>query len=226
METNWSVQQISFRDVHPWLLKRHYAKRIPPVSYAFGAFLDKSLIGVVTYGTPVSSPLREGVCGRQYSDYVIELNRLCCESKKNLAGFLISKSLKLIPKPKIIVSFADTAQGHIGYVYQATNFLYIGLSAKRTDWKIKGEEHLHGATIADRFRGVQNRSQALLEKYGDDFYLEDRPRKHRYVIFIGSKKQKKNMRESLKYKVEKYPKGETKKYNANAEIDTQMLLIS
>jgi len=223
---NWSVHQITFRDAEPWLLKKHYAKRIPPVSYAFGAFFDKSLIGIVTYGTPVSSSLREGVCGKEYADYVIELNRLCCESTKNLAGFLISNSLKLIPRPKIVVSFADTAQGHVGYVYQATNFVYTGLSAKRTDWKIKGEEHLHGATIADKFRGVENRAQALRDKYGDDFYLEDRPRKHRYIYFIGTKKDKKKMKQSLKYQIEEYPKGDSQRYNASAKINTQMLLIN
>jgi hypothetical protein len=222
----WSVHQISFNDVEPWLLKKHYAKRIPPIEYAFGAFDEKSLIGIVTYGTPVSSNLRNGICGEKYSENVLELNRLCCDTIKNLASFLVAQSFRLIPSPRVIVSFADTKQGHIGYIYQATNFIYTGLSAKRSDWKIKGQEHLHGATIADKFRGVENRSQALRNKYGNDFYSEDRPRKHRYIYFIGSKKQKQQMKSCLKYTIQPYPKGETKRYNASAVVDTQMLLIS
>ena len=49
-------------------------------------------------------------------------------------------SPKLLPKPKIVISFADTEQQHKGIVYQACSFTYHGLSAKRTDWKIKGKE--------------------------------------------------------------------------------------
>src|SRR5690606_39337100 len=102
--------------------------------------------------------------------------------------------------------YADTAQGHKGYVYQACNFLYCGLSAKRTDWKVKGKEHLHGQTIADEFRGVPNRAEAMRNKYGDDFYLAPRPRKHRYVYIVGSKTFKRKVMNALKYGVEEYPK--------------------
>src|SRR5512136_439793 len=127
------VIPIKAEDTYPWLLQKHYAKRLCPISFAFGAFVDGQLIGVVTYGTPASAPLREGICGKEYSDQVLELNRLCCENSANVASELVGKSLRLLPKPKIVVSYADTEQGHIGYVYQATNFIYTGLSAKRTD---------------------------------------------------------------------------------------------
>jgi hypothetical protein len=111
----------------------------------------------------------------------------------------------MLPRDKIIVSFADISQGHVGKVYQATNFLYCGLSAKRTDWKLKGMEHLHGQTIADEFRGMPNRANAMREKYGDDFYLSPRSRKHRYVTFVGSKGFKSRARKALKYDVFPYP---------------------
>jgi hypothetical protein len=132
----------------------------------------------------------------------------------------------LCPKPSVIVSYADTAQGHIGYVYQATNFLYTGLSAKRTDWKIKGREHLHSATVADESRGKEHRADWMREKYGDDFYLMDRPRKHRYVYFCGNKNQRNEMRSVLRYFVEPYPKGKSERYDASAEIETQGVLFT
>jgi hypothetical protein len=66
-------------------------------------------------------------------------------------------------------------------------------------------EHKHGFTIADEFRGVKNRSKVMKEKYGSDFYLKERSRKHRYIYFIGSKVEKKHMKNSLKYKVLDYP---------------------
>ena len=179
------------------------------------------MIGVVTYGCPSSSPLRDGVCGPRWSDSILELNRLCCESRKNLASLLVGNSLSKLPRPSVVVSYADTNQGHVGYVYQATNFIYTGLSAKRTDWKIKGMEHLHGQTIADMSKGQENRAEFMRQKFGDDFYLDDRPRKHRYVFIVASKHQKKLILSDLKYPVEPYPKGESRRYDADKEIAGQ-----
>jgi hypothetical protein len=72
----------------------------------------------------------------------LELNRLCLKSNaKNDASFLVSASIRLLATAGnfICISFADTEQGHSGYVYQACNFTYHGLSAKRTDWKVRGD---------------------------------------------------------------------------------------
>jgi len=219
------VLPIKSEETEPWLLQKHYAKRMCPISFAFGCYVDNKLIGVITYGVPSSSTLRAGICGEVYKEQVLELNRLCCENIKNVASFLISKSLQMLPKPCIVVSYADTKQGHIGYVYQATNFIYTGLSAKRTDWKIKGLEHLHGATISDMSRGQDNRAEYMREKFGDDFYLEDRSRKHRYIFFVGNKYQKQDFKKLLRYKVEKYPKGISRHYEVGGSVPTQDLLF-
>ena len=215
------VKRVDPKDVHPWLLNKHYARRLCPISHAFAAFEGDKMVGVVTYGCPASSPLREGVCGKEWSDVILELNRLCCESRKNLASIIVGRSLAMLPRPSIVVSYADTEQGHVGYIYQATNFIYTGLSAKRTDWKIKGMEHLHGQTIADMSKGHENRAEFMRERFGDDFYLEERARKHRYVFFVGSRKEIGQMRIALKYPQEPYPKGESKRYDASASINGQ-----
>lgn len=200
------VISISREECEPFVIGIHYAKRWPSISYAFGLIDDGKLVGVVTYGTPPSSTLRRGVAGDENASRILELNRLCLlNNKKNESSFLISKSLKMLPKGMIVVSFADTSQGHVGTVYQAANFTYHGLSAKRTDWAVRGRERLHGQTIADEFRGVKNRAQAMRDKYGDDFYLKPRPRKHRY-IYITGKKERKILYPQIKYKVEDYPK--------------------
>jgi hypothetical protein len=220
-----NVIPISVDDAIPWITERHYAKRKCPISYAFGAYRGPNLIGVVTYGTPASSPLRIGICGPPWADRVLELNRLCCENSKNVASRLVGRSLRMLPRPSVVVSYADTAQGHVGYVYQSTNFIYTGLSAKRTDWKIKGREHLHGATVADESRGQPNRAEWMREKYGDDFYLEDRSRKHRYVFAVGTRAQCAKIRSDLKYQAIPYPKGKSMKYDVTAPILTQSILF-
>ena len=205
--TGYEVQAIQSKETYDYLRDIHYAHRIPSISYAYGLFKDAEIVGVVTYGTPASSTLCKGICGVDWQKYVIELNRLVLKNNlPNEASRLVAASLRLLPKPKIIVSFADTAQNHLGIVYQATNFIYTGLSAKRTDWKIKGQEHLHGVTVADKMRNKEGRRvDAMREAYGDDFYLAPRSRKHRYITFIGNRKEKQTMRSALKYKVLPYP---------------------
>jgi hypothetical protein len=220
----YTIKSIDNSQTTEWLKYKHYAKRIPPIEYAFGLFNEDNLMqGIVTYSTPVSSNLR-GIFNDEFK--LMELNRLVINEglEKNCLSFLVSQSLKMLPTPLVIISYADTSQNHHGYIYQATNFIYTGLSAKRTDWKVKGLEHLHGATIADLSRGKENRVEWMREKYGDDFYLEDRPRKHRYFMFLGNKKEVKRMKEILPYKIEQYPKGENKRYDAsyNPSIQGQL----
>lgn len=223
---SYSVEPITYQEAYPYIMKKHYAHRMPCIQYAFGLFKSKEIVGIVTFGTPASPSLLSGLCGKKYKNIVFELNRLCLKDNiLNESSFLISGALKMLPKPRIVVSFADSEQKHIGYIYQATNFIYTGLSAKRTDWKLKGKENLHGVTIADEFRGKKNRSKLMREKYGDDFYLKDRPRKHRYVYFLGSKKQRKELLKALRYPILSYPKGESKKYDTSVEFPTQLKIF-
>ena len=215
------VIQIQPKETYQWLLEKHYAKRIPQIMHSFGLYIDGALKGVVTYGIPASPALCMGICGKEYSDKVLELNRLCLmENNKNESSFLVSHSIQLLPKPTIVVSYADTSQGHVGYVYQATNFLYTGLSANRVDWTIKGMEHKHSKTISDGMT-----LESIKEKYGDDFYYTERSRKHRYIFFHGSKTDKKIMRKLLKYNIEAYPKGNSQKYDSGGNIQTQQVMF-
>lgn len=114
-----------------WLLKKHYAKRLCSVSYAFGLYINNIIEGVITFGMPPSSTLAESICGKENAKYVLELNRLTISENlpKNTLSKFVSQSIKLLDKPKIIVSFADKNVGHSGYIYQATNFIYTGQSS-------------------------------------------------------------------------------------------------
>ena len=200
----YAVQPIQTQDAEHLILNVHYARRKPSITYAFGLFEHGALVGVVTYGTPASSTLLRGVCGEQWAQHVLELNRLVLvNNKPHEASRLVGASLKLLPKPSIIVSYADTKQNHEGIVYQATNFLYTGLSSKFLDPVVRGLEHQHHATYAHGLTNAQ-----LKEKYGEDnVYFIERSRKHRYIIFVGSKTQRKQMLKDLRYEIQPYPKG-------------------
>lgn len=216
--TNYIVSPIEYQETIKWLKYKHYAKRMPSISYSFGLYKDNILIGICTYGSPPSNSLCNGVCGIEYKNDVIELNRLCLNDhkEKNITSYFVSKTLKMLGN-KIVVSYADTSQGHIGVIYQASNFLYTGLSDKRTEWRMKNCE-LHSKTICEKYTLKQRQNN-------NDFYVIDRPRKHRYIIFVGDKKFKKEAKESLKYKIKPYPKGKTERYNADYIPETQMILF-
>lgn len=224
------VLRINQSETYDWLLRVHYARRIPQITHAFGLYDGNELLGVVTYGVPSSAPLRSGVAGRENAQLIVELNRLVFSRQvKNGPSLLVGRSLRLLPKPCIVVSYADMEQGHVGYVYQATNFIYTGLSAKRTDWKVIGLEGLHGQTIADISRGASgggrgSRAAFMREKYGDDFYLKDRSRKHRYIFICADGKKRAELMASLKYPQQPYPKGESKRYEICHVPSTQWLL--
>jgi len=200
------VLPIKSEEAVPWILQKHYAKRLPSISYAFGLYIDNQLKGIVTYGIPASNALCEGVCGVDNKSFVIELNRLCLQDNtKNEASFLVANSIKLLPKPMVIVSYADTAQGHVGYVYQATNFLFTGTTKERTDMFAVEGKHSRHAT--------------------DPSVRQFRSAKHRYVYIHGNKTERKKLLKSLNYKQEPYPKGDIKKYDSGGEVATQNLLF-
>jgi len=204
---DYSVSRIQPADAHSLILKVHYAHRLPSISHAFGLFYGASLVGIVTYGTSPSTTLAKGLCGEEWTSRVIELNRLVlARNGKHEASRLVGSSLRMLPKPSVVVSFADTKQGHDGIVYQATNFIYTGLSARFLDPKVKGLEHQHHATYAHGLTNAQ-----VKEKFGEEnVYFEERSRKHRYVFFVGSKIDKQRMRRALKYPVLPYPGKEGK----------------
>ena len=208
---NYKITSIKSFETYEWLLYKHYAKRIPSISYAFGLYFESELIGICTFGIPASPSLCIGVCGEKYRDNVLELNRLCLNDHnvKNLTSYFVSNCLKLLPNNKIIVSYADTSQNHHGYIYQATNFLYTGKTKERTDIGLEDGSH----------------SRHYNKNLDYKLYRKKRSSKYRYIIFTGTKKQKKILRKQLKYKILEYPKGKNKRYDASYKPKTQLSLL-
>jgi hypothetical protein len=225
IKSKYKVKPIDSYLCKEWCLKKHYAKRLPPIEYAFGLWdKDGIMQGIVTYGTPVSSTLRD-LWNNKYK--LMELNRLVINEglEKNVLSFLVAQSFNQMPKPMVLVSYADTSKNHHGYIYQATNWFYTGLSIVFKDYYVKGMEHLHNGTIMDMSRGQENRVEWLRNKFGENLIMIERPRKHRYFYFIGNKKECKEMKQMLPYKLEAYPKGDNIRYDASYKPTTQTSLF-
>ena len=79
----YEVQSINSKETNEWLLHKHYAKRIPSISYVFRLLKKNKLIGVCTYGVPASNGLCLGLGGIKHKKKVLELNRLCVNENLN-----------------------------------------------------------------------------------------------------------------------------------------------
>jgi hypothetical protein len=204
----YSVKSINSDQTYDWLLNKHYAKRIPSISYAFGLYKSDVLKGIMTIGKPASPSLCDGICGKEFSKFVYELNRLCVEDnlEKNTLSFFVSNCLKLIKDDLILVSYADSLWNHNGYIYQATNWIYTGATKERTD--IGHEDGTHS-------RHYDKKIDYSIRKF--------RSSKHRYVYFLG--KSKKIFKKNLKYGIEPYPKGKNQKYDSSYKPEVQLNLF-
>lgn len=200
------VRRIKSYEAVPFIENIHYSRKAPNITDAFGLFVKGEMIGIVTYGIPASPNLCSGIAGKQNVDKVKELNRLVIKPEfngggYNYASYLVSHSLKMLDNGTFVVSYADTAWSHVGYVYQACNFLYTGLSAKRVDFYMPDGMH-------PRSHDRGNRDNQGLH--------QTRSRKHRYIYLVGDRRTKKQMRKDLKYKViDKYPKGDETHYDVD-----------
>lgn len=108
------------------VVEHHYLHRRPPMSFTFGLFRGTAIVGVCIYGVPASRHLQRSACPSE-PDLVVELNRLWVDDEcpKNTESWFVSRTLCLLP-PRIVVSYADTSAGHVGYIYRALSWHYAG----------------------------------------------------------------------------------------------------
>ena len=207
---NGKILTLNFQQAKDFLLPRHYFGRMPSISYAYGWYLDQQLVAVCTFGKPASNSLCKGICGQDFSSHVYELNRLCRidNLQEQISCFVSACLRRLSCYNLIIVSYSDTAMAHNGYIYQACNFLYTGLTKKRTDKYTEGNKHS---------RHYNNDEQKGLRKV--------RSAKHRYVYFaMKNKKLKKQALKKLNYEISDYPKGQNKNYKLGNYLEPQIIL--
>jgi hypothetical protein len=99
-------------------------------------------------------------------------------------------------------------EGHVGTIYQATNWIYQGNSLRWNDgWLFKFEEDgrwIHGRTIFPHYK--TNDPQEIRKKVTSAFWVKKELRKHRYVYILAGKKEKKRILNNLKHPIFPYPK--------------------
>lgn len=220
---NYIVKPIDPFQCKEWLLYKHYAKRIPSIEYSFGLFEGLTLIGIVTFGCP-PRVMNNGECiFRKYRVKTYELNRLCVNDDlpKNTLSFFVSKSLKYLPKPCCVVSYADFTFGHNGYIYQATNWIYTGLNQIHERQVFLNGKEVHPRTACSM--GFTSISEWAAKEPA--VILGEYTQKHRYFQFLGTKKQTNSMKNDLMYQTCPYPKGDNTRYDSSYKPTIQSQLF-
>ncbi len=162
----------------------HYAKRmVTGKTIKIGVWEDEKFIGCLIYGRGANNNAL-----KKYNLKITEgceLMRVALKEHKTSVTKIMSISRKLLlknsPNLKLIISYADPAQGHEGTIYKADNWIYEGLTDK-VDYYInsKGKE-LHW------------RNARFAQKRGEKLKMFYRPGKHKYLYPLT-----KDMRQKLK----------------------------
>lgn len=107
----------------------HYSKSVPVGKLVkVGAWEDGRFVGVVVFSYGANPQI-----GKPYGllqTECCELTRVALRSHTVEVSKILSLALRLLKKQsngiRLVVSYADTGQGHHGGIYQATNWIYEG----------------------------------------------------------------------------------------------------
>ncbi len=217
---NYQIRQIDYSTAMAVIVREHYLHRKAPCSVAFGLFLDDQLKGVVCYGTPSSAPLRSGIAGSEHACNVAELTRLwvCDSVPRNGESFLIGRTVGKAGK-EIVVSFAEIQQGHVGIVYQATNWIYTGATVSHDHAYIVEGKRVHPISLRDQ--GITDPKRWAKENGIQT--VKPMP-KHRYFYACGTKRDRKRILASLNYPIiPEYPKCDQRRYDDGEKIEMPVM---
>lgn len=119
----------------------HYSGRMPVgKTVKIGVWEDNRFIGSVIFAQG-NTPTLGAAYGLGMTE-CCELVRVALDAHTSPVSRIVSIALRLLcraaPKLRLVVSFADPAQGHHGGIYQAGNWVYSGDSEPSWQWFHEG----------------------------------------------------------------------------------------
>lgn len=139
---DWFVDNADITQSKELIRKYHYARGGSHTGVFFHGLFDRRfgddwLLGVAQW-LPPTRVAAESVNKGEWQR-VLALSRLVIDPgvPKNACSFLISKSIRLIERTgnwSTIVTYADESQGHLGTIYLAANFQYVGRMPATPRW--------------------------------------------------------------------------------------------
>jgi hypothetical protein len=198
------VQPIPHGVAKKILERHHYLHTLPGgTMLCFGVFLDDRLLGAMTIGVgpKLGHRLVEGAANRDCAT----LTRLWLSddlpfnSESRVIGIVL-RSLARHTSLKFLLAYADPAVGHVGTIYQATNWLFTGLSQAGVMMDLGDGVPRHTRTLG---YVLGTHSMRRLRSQGIEVTPIYKSRKHRYLYFLERK-----WRSRLRAPILPYPKGD------------------
>ena len=193
------------------IVRNHYSHSLPGgTKMSFGTILNSRLLGVMTFGVGpfYGYKLVDGAT----PDDVVTLTRLWLSdelprnSESKVLGIAL-RSLKRDTSLKFVLAYSDPAFGHLGTIYQATNWLYTGLSTATPLYDIGDGTLHHSRSLAHQ---LGSHSIRYLTLQGINAKAIPQSAKHRYIYFLDE-----SWRSRLGVAVLPYPKKEVEQ-NGNS----------
>ena len=220
-----SIRKISKSVAKDIVIKNHYSHLWTKVSYAIGLYIEddshqffntsEKLIGVACYGDPIGRLSGQSITPLLDRTEVLELVRVFVfdDYGSNIESWFLGQSFKWLkknaPQIKGLISYSDPKEGHAGTIYQATNWIYQGCGSfqlmptyslrlnEEDDW-------MHSRNVYSMYGS--NNLDKMKKAIGHDFWLKRETTKHRYIYFLGNKKENRNFNKILKHPSMDYPK--------------------
>ena len=151
-------------------------------------------------------PACTAVFGKDLWRWVAHMGRFVCadDAPRNTESRLIAASLRLFrrdyPVVRAVLTYAAVGEGHIGYVYQATNALYLGTTEPK---------HYYRDQHGNRRAPKQGANLSMAKAIARGWEVHHEPGKHRYIYLLGSKTERRESARLLKYETQPYPKAAT-----------------
>lgn len=202
------VYLISCNEARPIIVNNHYSHKWTMCRFAYGVYYDSKLIGCIVYGSPIGRLAAMSITKTIKLDrrQVLELTRLWIADGygTNIESYSLAQTFKYLREigVRVLLSYADPNVGHIGKIYQATNWLYQGnetMQQPSNKFTILGEV-LHPRTVSSRYGSHKDE---VLKKIDPNYKKEELIKKHRY-IYILDKKNRKKILSDLKHPIKEY----------------------
>lgn len=210
--TKFELRVVDSSFAKDFMSTHHYSQTCPNLYYALGFYHEGQLACLACYGPPGGRLIAQALLNDGTAKNVSELVRLFAFdwSPKNTESYCIGKSINWLkhncPNLELLVSYADPNWGHLGIIYQATNWLYTGQGSRIVDayeFFIDGE-WTHPRTVFAQC-GTTNLKK-VNAFFGRDIEVRLIKHKHRYIYILGDKRQRKNVMGKLKVSAQSYPK--------------------
>lgn len=143
----------------------HYSKRMPSAKCTyFGVWENNAFIGVIVFGQGANKNLVKPYNLTMFEG--CELCRIALKEHASPVTQILSKSIKELKKHspglRLIVSFADSRQNHLGIIYQASNWFYTGYIKGSPEYFYNGQwihqRTLFGHMSLKDYKGIKRSS--------------------------------------------------------------------